>query len=60
MDMFVLALGLLIFACVVIHLYTRQVQQQPKDPNYRGFQQTYLLVYLLAAGKYRKKFNFFF
>jgi hypothetical protein len=51
MDMFVTALGILIIACIIIHFYTRQVQQQSKDPNYRGFQQTYLIVYLLAAGK---------
>ncbi|CAF0779867.1 unnamed protein product [Adineta steineri] len=49
MDMFVFALGFLIVVCIIIHLYTRQVQQQSKDPNYRNFQQTYLLVYLLAA-----------
>jgi hypothetical protein len=51
MDMFVFALGFLILACLIIHLYTRQVQQQSKDPSYRSFQQTYLLIYLLAAGK---------
>jgi hypothetical protein len=51
MDMFVFALGFLILLCIIIHFYTRQVQQQPKDSNYRGFQQTYLLVYLLAVGK---------
>ncbi|CAF4558365.1 unnamed protein product [Rotaria sp. Silwood2] len=49
MDMFILALGILIVACIILHFYTRQVQQHPKDPNYRGFQQTYLLVYLLAV-----------
>ena len=51
MDMFTFTLGVLILACIIVHLYTRQVQQHPKDPNYRSFQQTYLLVYLLAAGK---------
>lgn len=50
-DMFVAALIILILACVAIHFYTRQVQQQVKDTNYRGFQQTYLLVYLLAVGE---------
>jgi len=49
MDMFMTALGCLIILCVIIHFYTRQVQQQPKDPSFRGFQQTYLLVYLLAV-----------
>ena len=51
MDMFVAALIFLIVGCIIIHLYTRQVQQQVKDTNYRGFQQTYLIVYLLAVGK---------
>ena len=51
MDMFVLALGILILACIVLHFYTRQVQQQSKDPNYVRFQYTYLLVYVLAVGK---------
>ena len=51
MDMFVSALILLIIVCIIIHLYTRQVQQQAKDLNYRSFQQIYLTVYLLAAGK---------
>jgi len=55
MDMFVFTLGFLIIACIVVHLYTRQVQQQSKDPHYRSFQQVYLIVYLLAAGKIRKK-----
>jgi hypothetical protein len=49
MDMFVAALIFLIIACIIIHFYTRQVQQQVKDSNYRSFQQTYLIVYLLAA-----------
>ncbi|CAF3621521.1 unnamed protein product [Rotaria sordida] len=48
MDIFVFALGILILACFILHFYTRQVEQHSKDPNYRGFQQTYLLVYLLA------------
>lgn len=48
MDMFLFALGFLILACFVLHLYTRQVQQQPKDPQFRKFQQIYLIVYLLA------------
>lgn len=52
MDMFVSALAVLIILCVIIHLYTRQVQQQPKDPSFRGFQQTYLIVYLLAVGEH--------
>jgi hypothetical protein len=61
MDMFVLALGVLIITCIIIHLYTRQVQLQPKDPNYRSFQQTYLIVYLLAVGKnFKKKLYLFF
>lgn len=51
MDMFVAALICLIIGCIIIHFYTRQVQQQVKDTNYRGFQQTYLIVYLLAVGK---------
>ena len=51
MDMFVFALGFLILACILIHLYTRQVQQPVKDSNYRSFQQNYLIVYLLAVGK---------
>lgn len=51
MDMFLFALGFLILACFVLHLYTRQVQQQPKDPQFRKFQQIYLIVYLLAIGK---------
>jgi hypothetical protein len=51
MDMFVAALIVLILICIVIHFYTRQVQQHIKDSSYRGFQQTYLIVYLLAAGK---------
>ena len=50
MDMFVGALGFLIIACIILHLYTRQVQQTSKDPNYRSFQQTYLIIYLLAVG----------
>ncbi|CAF3415513.1 unnamed protein product [Rotaria socialis] len=49
MDMFTFALGFLILACGLIHWYTRQVQQQVKDSNYRSFQQTYLIVYLLAV-----------
>ncbi|CAF0820693.1 unnamed protein product [Adineta ricciae] len=49
MDMFVFALGFLILLCLIVHFYTRQVQQQPKDPSFRGFQQTYLFVYLLAV-----------
>jgi hypothetical protein len=52
MDMFIFALGSLIIACIVLHLYTRQVQQpSAKDPQYKKFQQVYLAVYLLAAGK---------
>jgi hypothetical protein len=51
MDMFTAALAFLIVACSIVHYYTRQVQQQSKDANYRGFQQTYLIVYLLAASK---------
>ncbi len=58
MDMFVFALVVLIIICIIIHLYTRQVQLQPKDPNYRVFQQTYLIVYLLAVGKDSKKLYF--
>lgn len=50
-DMFIASLIILILVCIIIHFYTRQVQQQVKDTNYRGFQQTYLLVYLLAVGK---------
>lgn len=49
MDMFTTSLVVLIIACIIIHFYTRQVQQQPKDSNYRSFQQVYLIVYLLAA-----------
>ncbi len=49
--MFVAALVVLIIICIIIHFYTRQVQQQPKDTSYRSFQQTYLIVYLLAVGK---------
>jgi MFS family permease len=49
MDMFVTALVVLIIICIIIHFYTRQVQQQPKDTTYRSFQQTYLIVYLLAV-----------
>lgn len=48
MDMFITALVVLIVACIGIHLYTRQVQQQIKDINYRQFQRSYLFVYLLA------------
>jgi predicted MFS family arabinose efflux permease len=48
MDLFISALVVLIIACIILHFYTRQVQQQHKDPNYRGFQQIYLIVYLLA------------
>ena len=51
MDMFVFALVFLICACIGLHLYTRQVQQHSKDPSFRSFQQTYLIVYLLAVGK---------
>ena len=50
MDMFVFALVFLIVSCILLHFYTRQVQQQSKDPNFRSFQQTYLVVYLLAVG----------
>ncbi|CAF4097350.1 unnamed protein product, partial [Rotaria sp. Silwood2] len=48
MDMFLFALGCLIFICFILHLYTRQVQQQIKDPHHRAFQQVFLFVYLLA------------
>jgi hypothetical protein len=60
MDVFLLVLGLLIFACCLLHLYTRQVQQQSNDPNYRRFQQVYLIVYSLAVGKIiiKKSTNF--
>jgi len=51
--MFLFVLGFLILACFFLHLYTRQVQQQPKDPQFRKFQQIYLIVYLLAVGKER-------
>jgi hypothetical protein len=51
MDMFLFVLGFLIIACLALHLYTRQVQQQLKDPQYLKFQQVYLIVYLLAVGK---------
>jgi hypothetical protein len=58
MDIFLVVLAVLIIACFVLHLYTRQVQQQSKDPHYQKFQQVYLVVYLLAAGKFnRKKLN---
>lgn len=50
MDMFLFALGFLIIACFILHLYTRQIQQPSKDPQFRQFQQVYLVVYLLAAG----------
>ena len=53
MDVFLTVLGFLIFACFILHLYTRQVQQQSKDPHYRSFQQVYLIVYSLAIGKIR-------
>ena len=53
MDMFLFALGFLILACAILHYYTRQVQHDSNDPNYRRFQQAYLVVYLLAAGKTR-------
>jgi hypothetical protein len=49
MDMFLFVLGFLIIACLALHLYTRQVQQQLKDPQYLKFQQVYLIVYLLAV-----------
>ncbi|CAF0782605.1 unnamed protein product [Adineta steineri] len=49
MDVFLIVLGLLIAACFILHLYTRQVQQQVKDPAFRKFQQVYLIVYLLAV-----------
>ncbi len=55
MDLFISALVVLIIACIILHFYTRQVQQQHKDPNYRAFQQIYLIVYLLAIGKTIKK-----
>ncbi|CAF1269948.1 unnamed protein product [Rotaria sordida] len=48
MDIFLFALGFLIFICFILHLYTRQVQQQIKDPHHRIFQQVFLFVYLLA------------
>ncbi|CAF0723240.1 unnamed protein product [Didymodactylos carnosus] len=48
--MFLFALVFLIISCILLHLYTRQVQTQSKDPAYKKFQQTYLLVYLLAVG----------
>ncbi len=51
MDMFVVALVLLIIVCIIIQFYTRQIQQHVKDLNYRNFQQTYLVIYLLAVGK---------
>jgi hypothetical protein len=54
MDMFLFVLGFLIFACLILHLYTRQVQQQSKDPNYRRFEQVYLVVYSLAIGKEKR------
>jgi hypothetical protein len=57
--MFVAALIVLILICIVIHFYTRQVQQHVKDSSYRGFQQTYLIVYLLAAGKNFQPWIFF-
>ncbi|CAF2049364.1 unnamed protein product [Rotaria magnacalcarata] len=48
MDMFIFALVFLIFVCFILHLYTRQVEQQIKDPQYRVLQQIFLIVYLLA------------
>ncbi len=60
MDMFIFALVFLIITCITIHFYTRQVELQPKDPNYRTFQQTYLIVYLLAVGKNFKKKNYIY
>ena len=59
MDMFIFALGILIIVCLILHFYTRKVQQQSKDPQYRNFQQLYLIVYLLAAGKSNQIENIF-
>ena len=55
MDMFLFALGSLIIACFILHLYTRQIQTPSKDPQYRQFQQVYLAVYLLAVGKHENE-----
>ncbi|UJR37609.1 hypothetical protein I4U23_030306 [Adineta vaga] len=49
MDVFLLVLGFLIFLCFLLHLYTRRIQQSPKDANFRSFQRVYLVVYLLAV-----------
>ncbi|CAF1505001.1 unnamed protein product [Adineta ricciae] len=49
MDAFLLILACLIFTCFLLHLYTRQIQQPLKDPNFRKFQRVYLVVYLLAV-----------
>ena len=51
MNIFIAGFAILIFVCVALFLYSKKTIPVSKDESFRSFQRTYLIVYLLAAGR---------
>lgn len=47
---FILSLYVSSVICLILHLYTYKTAPRVNNAQFYGFQRTYLLVYLLAAG----------
>ena len=52
MDKFVIGFWIVSALCAILYVYTRTKVTTPPDANFRSFQRTYLIVYLLAMGPY--------
>ncbi|VDP07576.1 unnamed protein product [Heligmosomoides polygyrus] len=48
--MFVVGFYVLCVACAVLYYYTRTAVESPDDGNFKRFQSSYLVVYLMAVG----------
>ena len=57
--MFVEVFYALCIACTLLYLYTRSSVSIPEDANFRNFQRSYLVVYLLAVGMFFLHFIFY-
>ena len=52
MDIYWTVFWVLVFGCFLLYLYTRQAVEASEDISFSKFQRAYLLVYLLAMGRY--------
>ncbi|EPB74382.1 hypothetical protein ANCCEY_06503 [Ancylostoma ceylanicum] len=47
--MFVVGFYALCVICAILYYYTRTAVESVDDPNFKSFQRTYIIVYLLAV-----------